>query len=71
MPWVFCDETGSKKSNDASDQVPWRAPLSGDYEAAAVIREVVAINMRVAAAGLGKRAFTYKAQNLTTHSSTD
>lgn len=60
-----------KKSNVISDQVPWRVPLSGDYKSAAGIRKVVAINVGVAAAGLGKRAFTTKAQNLTTHPSTD
>lgn len=71
MPWVFWDGTGSKKSNVTSDQVPWRVPLSEDCKATAGIRETVAINVGVAAAGLGKRAFTTKAQNLTTHPSTN
>lgn len=71
MPWVFCDGTDSKKSSVSSDQVCRRAPLSEDCKAAAGIRELVAINVGVAAVGLGKGAFTKKAQNLTIHPSTD
>lgn len=59
------------KSILSSDRVPWRTLHSEECKAATGTRELVATNVGVAAAGLGKGAFTKTAQNLTTHPSTD